>query len=63
RRYRGCTLGYDYAALTGSKFRYADAPQTTPQIPIYRAPYSNFGTRVGCAWLLPVCRFQCRNEI
>ncbi len=33
----GSTLGYYYAALTGSKFRYADAPQTTLQIPIYRA--------------------------
>ncbi|MBQ8376966.1 MAG: hypothetical protein IJX33_07965, partial [Akkermansia sp.] len=32
----GSTLGYYYAALTGSKFRYADAPQTTLQIPIYR---------------------------
>ncbi|MBQ2869976.1 MAG: hypothetical protein IJE88_08125, partial [Akkermansia sp.] len=42
----GSTLGYYYAALTGSKFRYADAPQTTLQIPIYQAPYSNFGTRV-----------------
>ena len=39
----GSTLGYYYAALTGSKFRYADAPQTTLQIPIYRA---NFRTHV-----------------
>ena len=33
-RLRRFTLGYDYAALTGSNFRYADAPQTTLQIPI-----------------------------
>jgi hypothetical protein len=37
RRRCGFTLGYDYAALTGSKFRYADAPQITLQISIYRA--------------------------
>ena len=33
RRYRGCTLGYDYAALTGSNFR---SPAARP-IPIYCA--------------------------
>ena len=34
----GSTLGYYYAALTGSKFRYADAPQTTLQITICPSP-------------------------
>ncbi|MBQ2868780.1 MAG: hypothetical protein IJE88_02015, partial [Akkermansia sp.] len=38
----GSTLGYYYVALTGSEFLGLSARQ----IPIYQAPYSNFGTHV-----------------
>ena len=41
----GSTLGYDSIALAGSKFRYADAPQTTLQVPICY-PSSTYNTSI-----------------